>query len=180
MLVSETLSNQMCCNSAVATHALADAGDDLFVAVSGGHAIETPAQSVVSDPALFAAGRSNPNAGLRFAVVDQQSPLGFEFGDVAVSNGGGSERVHDNEIFVSQNQFGSNPDQGCCGANDSCCCNVETDIAFGSRVENGLSQKQGVKGKSNIAKNKIALRAVNREFLHSSIISGTPAVGKGK
>ena len=180
MLVSETLSNQMCRNSTVATHALADASDLGLFAVAGGHAVEAPAQGVVSDPALFAAGWSNPNSSLSVGVVNEQGPFGLEFGDFAVGNDDGVKGIHNDQIFVAQNQLWSNPDQGSDAAENKCCGNVDNENASGGWVENTLSQEQGHKSQSNVSKNKISLRAVNRQVLHSSIIAGTPVVGKGK
>ena len=180
MLASETLSNQVCCDSAVAAHALADARNFGFVAISRGHAVETPSQGVVSDPALFTAGWGNPDAGLFASVVDQQGPFGFEFGDFAVGNSDGVKRVHDQDVSLSKNHFGSNPDEGCQCTEDNCCNHVKNQNALVGGVEDYLSQEQDHERQSDVTKNKIALRAVNRQILHSSIFSGTPAVGKGK
>ena len=180
MPVSETLSNQMCCNTAVAVEALADASDLGFVAGVGGQSFNAPALSAVSGPSLLTVGRSNPNTGLLATVVNEQGPLGFEFDDVAVSDLDGSYWVDDNQIGLSQNKLGSNPQQKCCGAESGCCGNIDGDIAVGDWVENDLNQKQGVEEKRDTAPNQIALRAKNRQVLHLSIIAGTPAGGEGK
>ena len=180
MLTFEPLSNQMCRNSAVAVEALADVSDSLFIAFARGNSIKAPAKSTVSGPSLFSAGWSNPNASLGFAVVNQQSPFSLEFGDVAVGNSGGFEGVDDNQMFIVQNQFGSNPDHSCCESNQGCCSYVENEVASRSRIKDCLCHKNGDKTKGNEAKSKIALRAVNRQFVHTSIISGSSEVGKGK
>ena len=180
MSVLETLSDQMCCNTAVAVEALADAGDLGFVAVVGGQSVDAPALGAVSNPSLFTVGRSNPNTGLLAAVVNEQGPLGFELGDVAVGDLHGSNRVDNEKIVFSQDQFRSNPEQGCCGAESGCCGNVNGDIAVGGWVEKNLNQVQGVEEQRDSAPNQIALRAINRQVLHLSIIAGTPAGGEGK
>ena len=180
MLVFETLSDQMCCDSAVATHALTDARDLGLVAVCSGHSVEAPAQGVISDPTLFAAGWSDPDSGLFATVVDQQGPFGFELGDFAVGNDYGVKGVHDQEVFLAENHFGSYPDESCQSAQGNGCNHVENENTLAGWVEDHLSQEQDNERQSNVTKNKVALRAVNRQFMHSSIFSGTPAVGKGK
>lgn len=180
MLTFEPLSYQMCCNSAVAVEALTDVSDSLFFAFACGNSIKAPAKSTISDPALFSTGWSNPDASIGFAVVNQQSPFSLELSDVAVGNSDGFDGVYDNQICIAQNQFRSNPDQSCCKSNQGCCSNVENDVASRGRIKDCLCQKHGVKAKSHAAKSKIALRAINRQIVHSSIISGSPEVGKGK
>ena len=180
MLTFEPFSNQVCRNPAVAVEALADVSDSLFIAFACGNTVKAPAKSAISSPALFSAGWSNPNASLGFAMVNQQSPFSLEFCDVTVVNSGGFEGVYDNQMFIVQNQFGPNPDHSCCESNQRCCSNVENEIASRSRIKDCLCHKHGYKAKSHVAKSKIALRAVNRQFVHSSIISGSSEVGKGK
>lgn len=171
----------MCCDTAVAVEALADASDFGFVGVAGGgKSVETPSQGAVSGPALFTVGGSNPHSGLGAAVVNEQSPFGLELDDVVVGNDNGFQRVYDNQILVSKNQLGSDPEQGCCGSNGGCCGSINSDVAVGSRVENRLNQEQGVEEQSDTAPNQIALRAINRRVLHLSIIAGTPVDGEGK
>ena len=180
MSVSETLSDQMCCNTAVAVEALAHASDLALVGAAGGNPVEAPSQGAFSGPALFSVGGSNPNSGLGIAVMDEQRPLGFEFADIAVGDDNGFERVDNNQIVLSQNQLGPNPEQSCCGTEGCCSGNLDADVALGVRVENYLDQEQGVEKQRDTSPDQIALRAINRQVLHLSIIAGTPADGKGK
>ena len=180
MSAVETLSDQMCCNTAVAVEALTNASDLVFLSGAGRKPVIAPTHGAVSHPALLSVGRGNPNSAAAAAVVNQQRPFGLEFRDVFVSNDNGFERVDDNQIVLSQNQLGSNPEQGCCGSDGGCCCGVDADVAVGSRIENSLSQKEGVEKQGDAAPNQIALRPKNRGVLHLSIIAGTPADGKGK
>jgi len=180
MPVFETLSDQMCRNTAVAVEALADAGNLGLVTVTHGQSVETPTESVFSNPALLATGGSNPHSGLAAAVVNQQSPLGFEFGDVLVGDFTGLEGVNDDQIVFAQNQFWSNPEQRCCGTNDGCCSNIDSEVAGVRGVEDGLRQEQAIESQCHCAPDQISLRSVHHKVLHLSIIAGTPADGKGK
>ena len=180
MSVFETISNQMSCNTAVAVEALADAGHGVLIGGAGGKFFRTPSQSAFSDPTLLAIGRSNPHSGLAIAVMNEQSPLSFELGNVIVGNLNGAEGVDYNQVILSEDQLGSNPEQGCCGTNGCCCDSIDDEIAVFGGVKNSLSQKEGIEGQSHATPNQIPLRAVNRQVLHLSIIAGTPADGKGK
>jgi len=180
MNVFETISDQVCCNTAVAAEALADAGNSVLVSGAGWQSFETPAQSAFSYPALLTVGGGNPHSGLAAAVVNEQSPFGLQLGDVAVIDNYGFERIDNNQIFLAQNQLGSDPEKGCCGSNQCSCGNIDEEVAGFSGVENGLGQKQGNERQGHSSPSQIALRAINRSFLHLSIIAGTPADGKGK
>ena len=180
MSVLETISDQMCCNTAVASHALTNASDLGLVALSGGQPVNAPAHGAVSNPSLLTVGRGNPDSGLAIAVMNEESPFGLELGNVIVGNLNGAEGVYYDQVILSEDQPGSNPEQGCCGTNGGCCDSIDDEIAVFGGVKNSLSQKEGIKGQSHATPNQIPLRAVNRQVLHLSIIAGTPADGKGK
>ena len=180
MKVLDSFSNQVGGDSAVALEAAADASGVVGSFSAGWNSIGAPSESAVSDPALFTVSWSNPDASLFAPVNDEKRPLGFEFGDVSVSNDFGLCRVDDYEIMVAQNQLGADPEQGCCGGDCACKGDIEQQNAICGGVENSLSQVKSDESKGSVTPDEVALWAINVDILHKPIIAGVPAGGEGK
>lgn len=180
MLTVHSISNKCCSDAAVTSEALADRSESAVGGFTAGNAVEFPASGTVSDPSLFAISGSNPNSGFASPVSNEQSPFGFEFENVAVSNGLLTERVDDHNDFALQNEFWSNPEQGCCGGNACCNGEIQQDNLAITWVEERLNGKQADKGQSNQTPNEVASRSENSDIIHASIIAGSAAVQEGK
>ena len=180
MKVLEAFSNQVSGDSAVALEAAADASGVVGAFSAGWNSVGAPSESAVSNPALLTVSWSDPDASLFAAVNDEKRPFGFEFGYVSVGNGFGLDWVDNDEIVVSQDQLGANPEQGCCGGDCACKGDVEQQNAVSGRVEHGLSQVKSDESKSYVTPDEVAFWAINVDVLHKPIIAGVPAGGEGK
>ena len=180
MQTSKTFTDERSGDAAVAAEALARGGvfiGDSFAAWNSG---ELPYASALGDPALLAAGRSNPDSGLTATVVYAKSPLGLELVDVFVGNLCAAERVYNNEVIFVEHQLGSNPHEISASSNECAdnelCCPVGT---FDG-VEDHLSQKQSIENERYNSPSEVALGSENIFVIHASIIAGSPAVQEGK
>ena len=76
-----------------------------------GHSASVKTKLRVGYPSSLAACGSHPDSSLASSVNDFQSPLRFEFNNIAVSNRFTSPRVNNKYFVITKNQFGFNPDQ---------------------------------------------------------------------
>lgn len=180
MQSSQTILNQTGSDATVAVGAAASRSELGLPGLGLGQALRVPSVSAVANPATLSACCSNPDASASVAMSDGQGPLGVEFVNLVVADNATDEGVHDNEIVFAQNQFGSNPEQSCCGTDGCCGSNIEAGVAVSARVEEGLSQEQAVEHNGDGAPNQVAHGAKHNNVLHVSIIAGAPAAEKGK
>lgn len=175
MKLSETILDERSGQTAVAVGASANRGVLNLPGLGLGKAIRVPSVSSIADPAPLTASCCDPNSGASSAVVNEQSPLAVEVLDVSVANGDAGERIDNNQVFVSKNQLGLDPEQSCCGSQSNCCGNVDQEVAA-PRVEQSLNQEHAVEQQCCSSPNQIVSGAENQVLLHATIIAGASAV----
>lgn len=180
MKTFETFTDERSGEAAVAAETRAHRGEfvgDDFAALD---VIELVDSSALTDPALLAVGRGNPDSGLLATVVYAKRPLGIEVADVFVGDGHLAERVYDDEVVFVEYQLWSNPNQV---SRDNCeSANGEFDPIDGifDRKENHLGQVKANEQDGNRSPGEVALRSEDILFIHASIIAGNSAVQEGK
>lgn len=138
-----------------------------------------PALNAFADPTLFSVCGRHEDASFAAGMVQQESPLGFQFGDVSVGDLDGLEGIHYNEAHIVENQLWSYPQnvgKGCKGCSQA---KVDRKHASLTRVSNGLYQEHGVQGESENGPSQIALGAKDLTLLHSTIIASKSFDGTG-
>ena len=172
MSAFDALANQLSSEPTVAVVAFAHAGYTDDFAFGAGNFGEEQSGVTLGDPTVFAVSRSNPNASSLTFMVNQQSPLGFEFGDVLIKNFSRAYGVHNNEVLLVQDQLRSEPNQHSGGCNHGGNQQVDAQVFIFDGVENCLCQKKAIQQKSYRTPNKIALGPVGNKSFHSSIFAG--------
>ena len=180
MQTSKTFTDERSGYAAVAAEAVANCGVFVGDALTAWNSVELPDASTFADPALFAVGGCDEHSSLLATVVYAQRPFGLELVDVFVGNGDLTERVYDHEVVFSQHELGSNPHEQRTHGNG--CCKAELDPVHRvfNRIENYLSQEQGIENQSNNRPGEVAFGPENEVFIHASIIAGIAAVQEGK
>ena len=129
-----------------------------------------PAKFLFSDPSLLSTRWRNPYLGLATAMSDRQRPLGVEFNDIGIRNELGAKRIYHFDVLVSQNHFGSNPDQ--VGSS----CQNKRDHKFKGFLLEACSYQHAVHSKEkkqyqrHTRPEKVAARS--KGFIHSLSIAG--------
>ncbi len=106
-----SLSNHVSSLPAKAVETFAHGSRFSAIGFGKGHVSSVKAKLRVGYPSSLAACGSNPDSSLASSVNDFQSPLRFEFNNIAVSNRFTSPRVNNKYFVITKNQFGFNPDQ---------------------------------------------------------------------
>lgn len=138
-----------------------------------------PALNAFADPALFSVCGCDENASFATGMMQQESPLGFQLGDVAVGDLDGSEGIHHYEAQLIENQLGSNPENVGKGCEDCSQAKVDHKNTALTRVSNGLAQEHSVQGESENGPSQISLGAKDLTLLHSTIIASKSFDGTG-
>lgn len=167
----DSFTNELVGETAVASDALA-AGSELAIGLLLLEIFaNSPALDVVADPALSSVSGSYPNAGLSVGMINQQSPLCFQGGNVGVANFSCSDRVDNNQTGLFEDQLWSNPEDVDNKGNASRCCEVEKKNASFTWVSESLDQKQSVQNGGNASPAEVTLGAKNLILFHDSIIA---------
>lgn len=172
-----SLADQRGSQATVAIEALANRGMFNGFTFREWNAIVSPSKGAVGNPSSFAIGRGYPNLDAGVAVLNLQSPFGFQLGDVAVVDHRGLNWIDYNEVYLSQNEFWSNPEQvsdSGQGDRNQKIKHTDTGLAW---VENRLNDKKCVECESHTGPHEISLGAKNS--VHASIIAAAVADGRG-
>jgi hypothetical protein len=138
-----------------------------------------PALNTLANPALFSVCRCNEDASLAAGMMQQESPFGFQLGDVSVGDLNGSEGIHDYEVQLVENQLRPDPKNVGNGCEDCSQAKVDRQYAALTRVRNGLGQEHGVQNESENGPSQISLGAKDLTLLHSTIIASKSFDGTG-
>ena len=106
-----SLSNHVSSLPAKAVETFAHGSRFSAIGFGKGHVSSVKTKLRVGYPSSLAACGSHPDSSLASSVNDFQSPLRFEFNNIAVSNRFTSPRVNNKYFVIAKNQFGFNPDQ---------------------------------------------------------------------
>lgn len=179
MKILDSLGDQLINETTVAGGALTNRGE----VVLGFFLLESlangPALNTLANPALFSVCRCNEDASFAAGMMQQESPFGFQLGDVSVGDLDGSEWVHYNEAQLVENQLGSNPKNVGNGCEDCSQAKVNRQHAALTWVSNSLGQEHGVQNESENGPSQIALGAKDLTVLHSTIIASKSFDGTG-
>ena len=172
MSVVHAFANQPSSDSTVAVMALTHAGYVNNFALTAGHFVEEQSGVALSDPTVFAIGGSNPNASSLTAVVNQESPFGFELSDALVNDFSRANRVDYNQMFGMQHELWPEPNHDRASRNNEGNQKVINQVFTLNGVKNRLCQKQAIKQNSHRTPNKVAFGPVGNRSFHSSIFAG--------
>ena len=179
MQLVDTSLNHLRSNAAVTLRTAADSCNLIMFFNGPRHSRVKPTVGVIGHPAMLTVDRGNPDAGLFSAMNNQQRPLGFEAFDVEVTNGDGVKGVDHDKVFFSKHQLGSEP-QANRGDSNHRGHGPIADWVFASNwVEQKLSNKQGVEGKSAKSPNQVAFGSENLDIIHFSIIAAQTVSKEG-
>ena len=179
MKILDSFGDQLVNDATVAGSALANRSEvvlGLFLLESLANG---PALNTFANPALFSVCGCNEDASFAAGMMQQESPLGFQLRDVAVGDLDGSERIHDYEASLVENQLRSHPQDVGNGCEDCSQAKVDRQHAALSWVSNGLGQEHGVQNESENGPSQIALGAKDLTLLHSTIIASKSFDGTG-
>lgn len=176
MEISQALSDECRGNSTVTSEAFAHSGEFIGDFLASWNAIELPNSGAFTDPSLFSVGRGNPDSGLLSLVDDSQRPLGFESVDVFVEDGCFAEGIHNNQVILSENQLGSNPNQKSYSNDQETDDEVASARELFNWIENHLGQVEQSEQDGNGCPCEVSLGSEDMVFIHALIIAGNSAV----
>ena len=179
MKTFDSFIDELVSETTVAANALTAGSEVAFGLVLLEEFANAPALNAIANPTLSSVSGSNPNASLSFGMIDQQSPLGFQGGNVCVVDFGSSDRVNNNETGFFENQLGSNPEDVDNKGNGCGCCQVKEQNASLAWIGQSLDQKQSVQNGGNASPAQVTLGAKNLILFHDSIIASNSFDGIG-
>lgn len=155
------------------THAVEARTHGFGVAVRGVGQRNTapePTESVVRDPLSLAAGRSNPNNRAATVVDDCQGPFRFKVQNISVRNPFSSERIDDNDHFVAENKFRSDPQHVHETAKNRAECPLSCDLQPVVSDDETVCREESDENHRRTGPRKIALGS--KSFMHVPSIAG--------
>lgn len=180
MVILHAISNHLGGNATVALGALAHWCERVKSGFSRWDSSVFPSKSTVGNPTRFSISRGYPSSSGFTIVFDQETPLSLNVGDFVVRDFFGLERVHNNQGFVGENQFGSYPKQEDNYGNDCSNGYLNRKIGVGNWVNDALVNKEKVQGEGQTRPNQVAFGSENLRVSHRAIISGNLFIGKLK
>ncbi|MFM6977577.1 MAG: hypothetical protein ACKOWR_02520 [Micrococcales bacterium] len=135
---------------------------------TGIHSLELDGRLGQTLPASI--GRGNPDFYLAGFSFNGQDPVNIHADDVLVVDGNFPERIVDNQFGITQNDFGSYPNQVNQAAQNDNQSKVQKKVVNTGWVENALHQIDGQKKISQTSPSDIGFRA--KSLMHSPIITG--------
>lgn len=165
-----SLANQVCSLPAPTDETFAHRFGSAFSRVRQRNATSVPSELFIGNPPSLPADWSDPNSGFTLTVDNPKSPLCFEIEHLTVGNQLSSQRINNFDHFVSENKFGSHPNNVCNTTQN------DTKDQFKEILGGVANNKEAVGSKKNYQRKRYTgpyeITFGSKCFIHTPIIAG--------